>query len=306
MRNKKNDNLHYLTKEIIRHREDYLLMLPFFLLFTFFTVIPVLSAIVLGFTNFNLVEAPKFIGFDNYINLFLTDDVFMIAVKNTLLFAVVTGPLSYFGCLLLAWVVNELSSKARTAVTFLFYAPSISGSLYMIWTYIFSGDMYGLANSLLMQTGIITTPISWLSDARYMMTIVMVIQVWMSFGTGFLSFVAGLQGIDRNMYEAGALDGISNRFQELIYITLPSMGPQLMFGAVMQISASFSAGAVPAALCGNPSTDYAVSTITTHIADYGGGRYEMGYASAIATILFVCMILTNKLISNILNKYASD
>lgn len=306
MRNKKSDNLHYLTKEIIRHREDYLLMLPFFLLFTFFTVIPVLSSIVLGFTNFNLVEAPKFIGFDNYINLFLTDDVFMIAVKNTLLFAVVTGPLSYFGCLLLAWVVNELSSKARTAVTFLFYAPSISGSLYMIWTYIFSGDMYGLANSLLMQTGIITTPISWLSDARYMMTIVMVIQVWMSFGTGFLSFVAGLQGIDRNMYEAGALDGVSNRFQELIYITLPSMGPQLMFGAVMQISASFSAGAVPAALCGNPSTDYAVSTITTHIADYGGGRYEMGYASAIATILFVCMILTNKLISNILNKYASD
>lgn len=306
MRKQKNDNLHYLTKEIIRHREDYLLMLPFFLLFTFFTVIPVLSAIVLGFTNFNLVEAPKFIGFDNYINLFLTDDVFMIAVKNTLLFAVVTGPLSYFGCLLLAWVVNELSSKARTAVTFLFYAPSISGSLYMIWTYIFSGDMYGLANSLLMQTGIITTPISWLSDARYMMTIVMVIQVWMSFGTGFLSFVAGLQGIDRNMYEAGALDGISNRFQELIYITLPSMGPQLMFGAVMQISASFSAGAVPAALCGNPSTDYAVSTITTHISDYGGGRYEMGYASAIATILFVCMILTNKLISKILNKYASD
>lgn len=306
MKNKKVKNPRYIAKEIVRHRDDYLLMLPFFLLFAFFTVIPVLSSIVLGFTNFNLIEAPKFIGFENYINLFLSDDVFMIAAKNTLLFAVVTGPLSYFGCLLLAWIVNELSPKVRTAVTFLFYAPSISGSLYMIWTYIFSGDMYGLANSVLMQSGLITTPISWLSDARYMMTIVMIVQIWMSFGTGFLSFVAGLQGIDRSMYEAGALDGVSNRFQELIYITLPSMGPQLMFGAVMQISASFSAGAVPAALCGNPSTDYAVSTITSHISDYGTGRYEMGYASAIATILFVCMILMNKLITKILNKYTSD
>ena len=243
------------------------------------------------------MQFPKFVGLDNYINLFLNDDIFIIAVKNTLMFAVVTGPISYFACLMLAWVVNELPPAVRTFMTFLFYAPSISGNLYLIWSYIFSGDMYGWANGILMDLGIITTPISWLSDSRYMMTIVMVVQIWMSFGTGFLSFVAGLQ--------AGAIDGISNRFQELIYLTLPSMGPQLMFGAVMQISASFSAGAVCMALCGNPSTDYATSTIISHITDYGTVRYEMGYASAMATLLFVVMILTNNLISKILKKYTA-
>ena len=251
------------------------------------------------------MQFPKFVGLDNYINLFLNDDIFIIAVKNTLMFAVVTGPISYFACLMLAWVVNELPPAVRTFMTFLFYAPSISGNLYLIWSYIFSGDMYGWANGILMDLGIITTPISWLSDSRYMMTIVMVVQIWMSFGTGFLSFVAGLQGIDRSMYEAGAIDGVSNRFQELIYLTLPSMGPQLMFGAVMQISASFSAGAVCMALCGNPSTDYATSTIISHITDYGTVRYEMGYASAMATLLFVVMILTNNLISKILKKYTA-
>mgnify|MGYP000006095434 FL=1 len=302
---KRRKSLRYTLGEMKSHRTDYLMLLPYMLLFTFFTVLPVTASIILGFTDFNLLQMPNFVGLDNYINLFLNDDIFVIAVKNTLMFAVVTGPISYFACLMLAWVVNELSPGMRTFMTFLFYAPSISGNLYVIWSYIFSGDMYGWANGILMNLGLISTPIAWLSDARYMMTIVMVVQIWMSFGTGFLSFVAGLQGIDRSMYEAGAIDGISNRFQELIYLTLPSMGPQLMFGAVMQISASFSAGAVCMALCGNPSTDYATSTIISHISDYGTTRYEMGYASAMATLLFVVMILTNNLISKILRKYTA-
>ena len=287
--------------EMRSHKAEYLLILPYMLLFTFFTILPVLASIVLGFTDFNLLQFPKFVGLDNYINLFLNDDIFIIAVKNTLMFAVVTGPISYFACLMLAWVVNELPPAVRTFMTFLFYAPSISGNLYLIWSYIFSGDMYGWANGILMDLGIITTPISWLSDSRYMMTIVMVVQIWMSFGTGFLSFVAGLQGIDRSMYEAGAIDGISNRFQELIYLTLPSMGPQLMFGAVMQISASFSAGAVCMALCGNPSTDYATSTIISHITDYGTVRYEMGYAASISVMLFAMMAIARIVVGKVLD-----
>ena len=299
------EKFRYTMNEIKNHKAEYLMIAPFMLLFCFFTVIPVVASMVLGFTNFNLLQIPEFVGFDNYINLFLNDDIFLVAAKNTLLFAVVTGPLSYFGCLLLAWFVNELSPIARTAMTFLFYAPSISGNLYLIWSFIFSGDMYGWLNSILIQWGIISTPISWLSDANYMMPIIMVVQIWMSFGTGFLSFVAGLQGIDRSMYEAGSIDGVKNRFQELIYITLPAMGPQLMFGAVMQISTAFSAGAVATALCGNPSTDYAASTIIQHMTDYGTVRYEMGYASAMATVLFIVMLSMNSLISKVLSKYTA-
>lgn len=302
---KRKYSIGYTLKEMNSHKSEYLMILPYMLLFIFFTVLPVLTSIILGFTDYNLLQMPDFVGLDNYINLFLNDDIFIIAAKNTLIFAVVTGPISYFGCLFLAWVVNELPPLLRTFMTFLFYAPSISGSLYLIWSFIFSGDIYGWANGLLMDIGAISSPISWLSDARYMNIIVMIVQIWMSFGTGFLSFVAGLQGIDRNLYEAGAIDGVSNRFQELIYITLPSMGPQLMFGAVMQISSSFSAGAVSAALCGNPSTDYAATTIINHISDYGTVRYEMGYASAMATLLFVVMILMNSIISKVLKKYTS-
>ncbi len=302
---KRKYSIGYTLKEMRNHKAEYFMILPYMLLFVFFTVLPVLTSIILGFTDYNLLQMPDFVGLDNYINLFLNDDIFIIAAKNTLIFAVVTGPISYFGCLLLAWVVNELPPLLRTFMTFLFYAPSISGSLYLIWSFIFSGDIYGWVNGFLMDLGVISSPISWLSDARYMNTIVMVVQIWMSFGTGFLSFVAGLQGIDKNMYEAGAIDGVSNRFQELIYLTLPSMGPQLMFGAVMQISSSFSAGAVSAALCGNPSTDYAATTIINHIGDYGTVRYEMGYASAMATLLFVVMILMNSLISKVLKKYTS-
>ena len=286
-----------------KHGEKYLMMLPFMLLFIFFTVIPVLLSVVLGFTDFNLLEKPNFIGFSNYVKLFLEDDVFLISVKNTLVFAFVTGPISYFLALGLAWLINELNPLARTVFTFLFYSPSIAGNMYIIWSAIFSGDIYGLANSTLMSWGIINDPISWLSDPDYMLGVIILIQLWMSLGAGFLAFIAGLQNVDRSLYEAGALDGIKNRWQELICITLPSMGPQLMFGAVMQISSSFAAGRICIALAGNPSTDYAANTVITHIIDYGTTRYEMGYASAIATVLFAAMLLTNHVISRFLKRY---
>ena len=286
-----------------KHGEKYFMMLPFMLLFTFFTVIPVLMSVVLGFTNFNLLETPDFVGFSNYIKLFLEDDVFLISVKNTLIFAFVTGPISYFLSLGLAWLINELNPRARTIFTFLFYSPSIAGNMFIIWSAIFSGDIYGLANSTLMSIGLINDPIYWLSDPKYMLGVIILIQLWMSLGAGFLAFIAGLQNVDRSLYEAGALDGIKNRWQELICITLPSMGPQLMFGAVMQISSSFAAGRICIALAGNPSTDYAANTIITHIIDYGTIRYEMGYASAIATVLFAAMLLTNQMISRFLKRY---
>ncbi len=287
----------------VRYREEILLMLPFMILFFIFTVSPVVMSIVLSFTDFNLLQWPSFVGWNNYIRLFLEDDIFLIAAKNTLVFALLTGPVSYFLCLLLAWFVNEFSALMRTFFTFLFYAPTISGNLYVMWTFIFSGDTYGLANGTLMRLGIISEPIGWLTDPKYMMGIIIMVQLWMSFGTGFLSFIAGLQGIDKSLYEAAAMDGIKNRWQELVYVTLPSMGPQLMFGAVMQISTSFSIGGVCIALAGNPSTDYAASTIISHLIDYGTVRYELGYASAIAAILFIAMLLVNEIVSRILHNY---
>ena len=291
-----------LWTEIKRYRAQYLMLAPYALLFIFFTVLPVLSSIVLSFTYFNMLQMPRFVGWSNYITLFLDDEIFLIAVKNTLVFAFITGPICYMACWFFAWFINELNPKLRAFMTFVFYAPSISGNLYFIWQFIFSGDSYGLVNSTLMRFGLADEPILWLTDTRYMLTIIILIQIWLSLGAGFLSFIAGLQGVDKSMYEAGAIDGIRNRWQELWYITLPAMGPMLMFAAVMQIASSFSVADVAIQLCGNPSTDYAAHTVVTHIMDYGNTRFEMGYASAIATVLFLLMVGSNMLVQKLLRR----
>ena len=277
-------------------------VLPYLSLFLVFTVLPVLISIFFSFTSFDALEKPSFLGMDNYIRMFLQDSVFLIALKNTLIIAVITGPVSYLLCLILAWFINELSPKMRAFVTLIFYAPSISGNAYLIWKLIFSSDEYGYMNSVLMNLGIIKAPVLWLTNTDYMLGIVILVSVWGSFGTSFLSFIAGFQGIDRSYYEAGAVDGIRNRWQELWFITLPLIRPQMLFSAVMSITSAFGVGTVVTDLCGNPSTEYAAHTILNHLSDYGGTRFEMGYASAIATFLFMLMVGSNFIIKRLIAK----
>jgi multiple sugar transport system permease protein len=296
------NKLAYLKEEIIKHKTSYLFLAPYAIIFLTFTVVPVVISLFLSFTYFNILETPKFIGWQNYIRLFLSDDIFLIAVKNTFLLAAITGPIGYIASFLFAWFINELPPKIRAFLILLFYAPSISGNVYMIWTVMFSGDIYGYANSTLMKLGIINEPIQWLKDPEYMMSVIMIVILWMSLGTGFLAFVAGLQGIEKSQYEAAIVDGVKNRWQELWYITLPNMKPMLMFGAVMAITNSFAVGDVTAALAGLPSTDYAAHTVVNHLVDYGTIRFEMGYASAIATVLFIVMVGCNRIVQNLLRK----
>lgn len=294
-----------LWGQIKQYRQSYLLIAPFFILFTLFTVLPVVASIILSFTNFNVLEFPEFIGWDNYLRLFLEDDIFITAIKNTLLFAVITGPISYIACFLFAWIINEFPPKLRAFLTLIFYAPSISGNVYFIWRIIFSGDRYGLANGVLIDLGIILDPIQFLKTEEYILPILIIVQLWLSLGTGFLAFIAGLQTVDKSLYEAGAVDGVKNRWQELWYITLPSMKPQLMFGAVVQITQAFAVSDISIQLAGFPSVNYAGETVVTHLIDFGTIRFEMGYASAIATILFLLMIGSNKGIQSILRKVGS-
>ena len=283
-------------------RTYYLFLAPYAVLFTLFYIVPVITSLFLSFTYYNVLEPPKFIGLQNYINLLLADDVFLIAVKNTFLLAAVTGPLGFLAAFLFAWFINELPKYLRAFAIVIFYAPTISGQVFLIWAIMFSGDAYGYINAFLLELGIIGTPILWLTNPDYMLTVVLIVTLWMSLGTGFLAFVAGLQGIDKAQYEAGYIDGIKNRWQELWYITLPGMKPMLLFGAVMTITQSFGIADVPIALTGFPSTDYATQTVVTHLIDYGSIRFEMGYASAIATLLFFTMILCNKLIQAMLRR----
>ena len=286
-----------------RSRGLYLLMAPFFVLFTIFTFVPVVMSLPMGFTNFNMVQLPQWVGLDNFYVLFLEDEVFLKAIQNTLIFAVVTGPISYILCFLLAWLINEMPGVLKTVFTFIFYAPTLAGNIYTTWQLIFSGDTYGIANAYLIKLGILNGARQWLTDANYIFGVVIVVQLWMSLGAGFLSLRAGLQGIPRDRYEAAAVEGVKNRMQELLMVTVPAMGPQMLFAAVMQIVSSFTAGDVGRTLTAFPSTDYAAHTISTHAYDYGSIRFEMGYASAICFVLFGVMILANWGIKKLLGRY---
>lgn len=289
-----------------QRRAEVILLAPFTVLFLMFTVLPIISSIALSFTYFNMVDAPKFIGIDNYVRMFADDSVFFIAVKNTLIFALITGPLGYAMSFIFAWMINDFGRGMRSFLTMLFYAPTLAGNVFFIWLFIFSGDSYGLVNSFLMKYGIILEPIQWLTDSKYSMGVVILVMLWLSLGAGFLSFIAGFQNLNRECFEAGAIDGIRNRWQELWYITVPQMAPQMMFAAVMTISSSFAVGYQCMELTGFPITDYSTHTILLHILDVGTIRFDMGYASALAVILFGTMVLMWKIISSALSRVSGD
>ena len=253
--------LQWTLKEMRRNYIGYIFILPFMFIFFLFTIIPVALSLVVSLTDFNLLEWPNFVFMDNYIRLFLDDDLFITAVKNTIIFAVITGPASYLLSLFTAWFINELPPKVRAVITLIFYAPSISGGATMIWTTLFANDSYGWMNGWLLKLGLIQEPILWFQNTTYIVPLCIMVSLWTSLGTSFLAFIAGLQGINRSLFEAGSMDGIKNRWQELWYITLPSMKDQLMFGAVMAITGAFGYGGIVTSLCGFPSTDYVAYTI---------------------------------------------
>ncbi len=280
---------------------SYVMLIPFVAFFVFFTVLPIIAAILLSFTDFNMLEFPSFIGLENYRRLILDDETFVLALKNTLTLAIINGPLSYLAAFLMAWLINEMPKPLRVFMTLVFYAPSISGNIYFIWTFLFSGDSYGYINGILLSAGFIKEPILWFSNTSTAMFVVILVQFWTSLGVSFLAFIAGFQSVDRGLYEAAAIDGIKNRFEELWYVTIPNMKDMLLFGAVMQISGTFSVGAVTDALTGGAnSVAGSTLTIINHMNDYGSTRYEMGYASAIAVVLFAMVYISKKLIFRLL------
>lgn len=277
-------------KNLIKN-EAYMFMFPYVILFVVFILLPVLAAIGLSFTNFNTLQAPDFVGFRNYIGWLTNDPVFMQTIlPNTIKFAVITGPVGYVLAFFLAWSLSQVSKVPRTILALIIYSPSMTSGVAMqvVWKVLFSGDRYGYINAKLLQFGIIDTPINFLQSVVWLMPIMILVTLWSSMGIGFLAMLAGIMNVDKTQYEAAKIDGVKNRFQEAIYVTVPNMKPQLMFGAVMQIVSSFQAGAIGVALSGaNPTPFYAGSVFVTHIDDYGFIRYEMGYAAAGSVLLLL-------------------
>lgn len=280
----------------------YVLLGPFLVLFFLLTVLPVLSSFVLSLFNFDMVSLPKFSGFENYIRMFIEDDIFLTVLKNTIVLAILTGPAGFLLSFVLAWMINEFGPFLRTVLSFMFYVPALTGGGLLIWTILFSSDSYGYINALLLSLGIITSPVQWFSNASAIVPIVVVVQLWSSMGVSFLANISSLQNVNPELYEAGAVDGIRNRWQELWYITLPGMKSMLLFSAVMTIASAFSISSIITQLAGYPTVGYAADTIVSYLSDVGSVKYEMGYASALSVVLFLLMFGARKLFVGLLNK----
>lgn len=280
------------------NRLGYVFLLPYGILFLIFILVPVLLAVILSFTNFNAVSFPDWVGMPNYITLLTGDSVFMKHVlPNTIVYSIVVGIGGFALSFLLAYALCNLTAPLRTVFSLILYSPSLTSGVAMtvLWRVIFSGDQTGLLNSWLISLGVINEPVIWLSDQRMVLPIVLIIGLWSSMGIGFLSLIAGILGTNEELYEAGAIDGIKNRFQEVIYITIPQMKPQMYFAAVMAVVGAFQNGAVSTMLTGNPSPGYAAQLMVNHIEDYGFLRYEMGYAAAVSVVLLLFIQLFTKL-----------
>ncbi len=272
------------------NKNGYVFVAPYAILFIIFILAPVIMAVILSFTNFNAIQWPSFVGFLNYINLITGDDVFMkYVLPNTVKYALIVGVGGYVLAFLLAWGLSNLTKGPRTVFALILYSPSMTTGVAMavLWKIVFTGDQTGYLNSWLMDIGAINEPIIWLTNTNYLLPIIIIIGLWSSMGVGFLSILAGLLNVDEALYEAAAIDGVKNRFQEMIYVTIPSMKPQMLFAAVMQIVGAFQNGMISTLLAGNPTPGYAGQLIVNHIEDYGFIRYEMGYAAAVSVVLLL-------------------
>ncbi|AZN42527.1 MULTISPECIES: carbohydrate ABC transporter permease [Paenibacillus] len=287
------------VKAIKNELSAYAFISPFLIIFTLLVVVPVVSAIYLSFTDFNSIQTPKFIGLTNFVNLITQDNAFMMYVlPNTLKFALLVGPGGYLLSFWLAWLLAQIPRKSRTVIALAIYSPSLTAAIAMavVWLVIFSGNASGYLNHFLMSLAIINEPIQWTQSPHYLMPIMVIVSLWNSMGVGFLAMLAGILNINGEMYEAGYIDGIRTRLQEVWYITIPSMKPQMLFGAVMAVVGTFQAGAIGVQLSGaNPTPQNAGQLMINHIEDYGFLRYDMGYASAVSVVLLIIVYGFSKL-----------
>lgn len=293
----------YTLHEMWTHKMSYLLIAPFFICFIVFTLLPLIASAVLSFFYFDSLSWPQFIFWDNYIYLFVEDSLFLKAFSNTLYYAVIVGPVSYIASYFFAWFINQVPKRLKPIYTLAFYAPSLCSGIAMsvVWLVVFANDSQGYINSLLLNAGLITEPIQFLQSVNWIMPVIIIVALWSSLGAGFLSFVAGFTNVDKELYDAAMVDGITSRFQRLIYIDIPQTMPQLLFSAVLTITGSFTVGALSQTLVGHPSPEDAGLTVMLHLSDYAGQRFEVGYASAIAVVLSAIVLGIGRLAFRLLS-----
>ena len=278
-----------------RFNTAYLFIGPYAIIFLVFVVLLILISFLLSFTYYDGVNMPHFVGLSNYVALFTQDlDFMQSALPNTIKYALIVGPVGYMLTFFLAWVLAQLPRRFRNVAAIILYSPSLTGSILIsvVWKAMFSGDSRGYINYLLLNWGIINEPLQFLQNKTTIFVIMVFVGLWSSMGIGFLAMLSGILNTNREIYEAAYVDGMKNRFQEVVYITIPSMKPQMMFGAVMSIVGTFNSAGLASALTGaSPTPQLAGWLISDHMQDYAFSRMEMGYASSLSVVLLMLVLV---------------
>lgn len=263
-------------------------LMPYIIGLLVFTAIPFLASLWMSFTEYNLMSPPRFTGLDNYIQLFTDDRMFRRSLGTTLLYVCMTVPIKLVFALFIAYVLNyklRFINFFRTA----FYVPSILGgsvAIAVLWRYIFASN--GLVNMILAVFGV--DPVNWFGDPTNALITITLLRCW-QFGSAMVIFLAALQSVDKSLYEAAAIDGAS-KFSSFIYITIPLITPVIFFNLIMQMVQAFQEFNGPYIITqGGPLKS--TYLLPLYIYDEAFRRFHMGYASAIAWVLFaIIMALT--------------
>jgi multiple sugar transport system permease protein len=254
-------------------------------------VLPVAAALVLSLTDFDIyavgnLENARFVGFRNYARL-LREPVFWSALKNTFYFALVGGPLTIAAALGAALLVNAKAVRFKAFFRTVYFAPFVTTlvAVAIVWRYLYH-PRYGLLNHALGSIGV--GPIDWLGDPRWAMPAIILLAVWKNFGYNMLIFIAGLQSIPEELYEAAHLDG-AGAWRRFWHITLPMLGPTMLFVAVITMIGYFQLFAEPYVMtAGGPLR--ATTSVVLLMYEEGFRWWRMGYAASLAFVLFLVIL----------------
>jgi multiple sugar transport system permease protein len=289
-----------------RFNTSYWFVLPYGIVFFVFVVALIAISASLSFTYYDNIHWPTWVGLRNYVVLFTQDTDFMqYALPTTIKYALIIGPGGYAISFFMAWVLSQITHKARTIIAIILYSPSLTSGVMMsvIWKVVFSGDARGYLNYYLLSLGLINQPVQWLQNTAFLFGIMIFVGIWGSMSVGFLAMLSGILNINKDLYEAAYVDGMKSRWQEIFYITIPSMKPQMLFGAVMAIVGTFNASGLASALSGSyPPPQLAGWLIVDHMVDYGFGRFEMGYASAMSVVLLGVVLIFHRVATRLFSE----
>jgi multiple sugar transport system permease protein len=276
-----------------KQKMSYLFIALPAILFFIFQLAPVFISFFWSFTQYDVVHAPKFVGLANYRNILFNDPLFWKAIRNTILYVIGVVPIGVCLSLILAVAIDQ-KIKFKNFFKSIFFLPTITAivAVSVIWKWLYAGEKYGLFNYILLKLGF--QPIDWLASPTWTLPSIIIMSIWAGIGYNMILFLAGLQSIPDVMYEAAEIDG-AGFWTKFFNVTIPLLKPTIVFVSIMSFIFSFQVFEQVYIMTGGQGGIGGVLnsalTIVAYLYDMGFQKFQMGYASALAYIIFLLIFV---------------